>query len=441
MEAIFTIVAKNYLSLARTLGDSIKKHHPDIPFYIIIADQIGNSVNKEGEIYSIIEASELPILNLADLAFKYNVTEYCTALKPFAFDYFFQTLKFEKVIYFDPDIAVFNKLDLIIEKLEDNFIVLTPHFFTPEIEYTGAVTESGILYGGIYNLGFVAIKNTENGNLIIKWWANRLQDKAYADKIDGYHTDQKWMDFVPSFFDKGVYILRKLGYNMAIWNLHERFLCLSDKKEYFVKARLNQSDEERLVFFHFAGFDPNDLTLIHKHHPHFKLKDFPELTSLMEWYKISLLKNEFESFIKKPYSFGFFDTGESITHFHRRLYRSLTENGYTYSDPFSSGTESFYEICRRNKILSKVGKNIDSINKSNLEGVDRKMHLINKGMLSLKNLLGFEKYSLLLKYLFRSSRPENQTFLIKEVHNQIGLIPEEAYPKNYVCKIKNMSIT
>ena len=37
--AIFTIVAKNYIGLAQILGKSVKKHHSDVDFFIFVADE------------------------------------------------------------------------------------------------------------------------------------------------------------------------------------------------------------------------------------------------------------------------------------------------------------------------------------------------------------------------------------------------------------------
>ena len=48
----FTIVAKNYIGLAKLLGKSIKNTTQDVDFYIFIADEIGtNSILNEDNIF------------------------------------------------------------------------------------------------------------------------------------------------------------------------------------------------------------------------------------------------------------------------------------------------------------------------------------------------------------------------------------------------------
>ena len=68
-------------------------------------------------------------------------------------------------------------------------------------------------------------------------------------------TDQRWVDFVPSFFDH--HILKDPGYNVAYWNLHGREV-FSDGDRYLV-------DGEPLRFFHFSGFDARKPWLLSKH--------------------------------------------------------------------------------------------------------------------------------------------------------------------------------
>ena len=39
--ASWTIVSKNYLAYARTLCDSFKRFNPDMPFYVLLVDELG----------------------------------------------------------------------------------------------------------------------------------------------------------------------------------------------------------------------------------------------------------------------------------------------------------------------------------------------------------------------------------------------------------------
>jgi hypothetical protein len=76
--AICTIVAKNYLALAKTLGDSIKKFHPTLDFRVLIVDPFNPTIGPKDSEKIILDAPsdfiESDVLN--DLASIYNITEF-----------------------------------------------------------------------------------------------------------------------------------------------------------------------------------------------------------------------------------------------------------------------------------------------------------------------------------------------------------------------------
>ena len=91
--------------------------------------------------------------------------------------------------------------------LKSNDVVITPHFTTP-LNDDKWQAEEDFLNSGLYNLGFIAVKNSSTGIEMINWWAERLRNKAFIDFKHGMFTDQLWINFVPLFFKK-VKILNK----------------------------------------------------------------------------------------------------------------------------------------------------------------------------------------------------------------------------------------
>ena len=195
-QCAFTICAKNYLAQAITLRESFKKHNKE-DFFIFLSDDVAGEDLKTAD---VVELNESWIPKWREMAFKYNVIEFSTAIKPFCFGKLFSE-GFQKVIYLDPDMYVVKDLQFIWDTLDNKSIMLTPHFFEIyEGEFTGAVSDNSILSVGIYNLGYCALANTENGKKIVTWWKNKLQDQCYDDRDDGTIVDQKWMTFIPAFF-------------------------------------------------------------------------------------------------------------------------------------------------------------------------------------------------------------------------------------------------
>lgn len=414
MNAAFTIVAKNYFSLALTLAESIKKNHPGIDFYILLADEAEEISVFEGENHFLFQAKDINIPFYYNLAFKYNVTEFCTAVKPFFFDYLFKNKAYQNIIYFDPDIYVYSKLDSIYDTLQDSDIIMTPHFITPQVSYTGNASETLTLFAGIYNFGFCAIKNSEDGLLLIEWWKKRLYDLCYVDKFEALHVDQKWMDFIPALFKK-VAISRYMGYNIAYWNIHEREFVKSESG-YNIRHRISKAGNDKLIFAHFSGVNPLDI-YNNKQCTTIIINDYPDWIELLQDYSKKVLDNNFNKYISYNYKYAEFENGRKISVFQRRLFRRLTDDGIkTFADPFSVNAGSFYDLLRNNKLLLNQNTG-DKLNERNFEGFDDKVKKLNLVMRNIKKILGFEKYTLLLKFCQRYFRPENQTFLIKEVES------------------------
>lgn len=421
MNAVFTIVAKNYFPLAKCLARSIRHYHQDLDVIIGIADHFDESGAYASDEYIILKAEELGIEKYENMAFKYNVTEFCTAVKPFFFDHLFKSGKYEKLIYFDPDILLYNRLDAIFESLENKSVVLTPHFVTPQLAYTGNAPETALLFAGIYNLGFAAFRNTPQTATILDWWKVRLETLCYADKFDALHVDQKWMDFIPAFFPSETVIQHSLGWNVAYWNIHEREF-IRDGGSVSVRNRLNPGGKDDLLFIHFSGVDPHNI-YVNKQCPRLDLNNYPDWIPFMEEYAATVKTNDWDHFMALGYSFNTYSNGTAVLQFHRRLYRRITDKVRSYDQPFNVDGE-FYRQLGANGLLAGAGSGLDKMNERNMEGFDRKLKMMNRASRILKKTLGMEKYVLLLKFCQRYFRPENQTFLIKEMNGKVPFLNE-----------------
>lgn len=434
MKAIFTIISYNYLPLAWTLMDSVSKLHSfKHDLFIVVADANKNDLNKliDEKDYPIIYLSGEEILdnkNLTlELAFKYDVTEFCTSLKPFTFLKLSKTKKYSGITYFDPDFYIYTSISDLYKVLSDKLCIVTPHYYQIEDIHTGFVSEKIILFAGIFNFGFFALNpNHKQADSLLNWWSNRLINGAYHDKIDAYHTDQKWMDFLPTYFGEEVFILRKPGYNLAIWNLHQRILKNENNK--YTISDIKDSNYTELSFIHFAGFDYYNTEVIHKHFLDVTSDKFPVLKELMLDYKECLKKNGFEQYINMQYKFNFFENNMLIIKFHRRLFRAGLDNNIYYENPFSCANDSFYAVLKKKKML--VTRSPDKLNEQNFKGIKNKLGIINRLFKIFKSIIGFEKYSLFIKFLARYSRYENQYFLLDGTSSQYYVNENRNIPAN-----------
>lgn len=332
-KVICTIVNKNYLPVARVLTKSFLKHNPDGKVYLLLVDKVDGSFDPSEEKFELVLIEDLPIENLPSFMFKYSIVELSTAVKPYFMEYLFEKFKMNKLAYFDPDILITNSLDELFALLDKNSIVLTPHILHHYNDNANP-NEVTILQAGTYNLGFIAVKNDQNARNLFHWWKQRLYDHCIMDPTNGYHVDQKWMDLAPSFFE-GVFILREAGYNVAYWNLNGRKVQ-KNGENYYV-------NNKPLYFYHFSGFDPENIEQISKHQNRFALKDVPELKPLFEYYRELVLSSGYVESRTWSFAYGQFDNGVRIPDIARNMYRSLGAKASIFGNPFNtSSPDSFF---------------------------------------------------------------------------------------------------
>ena len=149
--------------------------------------------------------------------FMYDVTELSTAVKPLLL----RRLLAEgapSVLYFDPDIQVFDSVESLWQLATERGIVLTPHILSPIPDDGFEVSDLAVLRAGVFNLGFIGVgAGTER---FLEWWSGRLRRHCISDPANGMFVDQRWLDYVAGLFPH--VIVRDPGCNVAYWNLHER---------------------------------------------------------------------------------------------------------------------------------------------------------------------------------------------------------------------------
>lgn len=220
---IFTSAAVNYLPKVRILCRSLKRHHPEATIHLALADLRPGWLSARGEPFDhILDIAELQIPNWRPWSFSHNIVELSTAIKPFALRHLLRQPGTGTVLYFDPDMVLFSRVDDILATLQGANLALTPHQVTPE-RTLGAILDNEVasLKHGIFNLGFIGVRNTEEARRFADWWADRVYRLCRAEVESGLFTDQKWINFAPVFFD-GVAIVKSSRHNVATWNLTTR---------------------------------------------------------------------------------------------------------------------------------------------------------------------------------------------------------------------------
>jgi len=332
-----TVASKARLAHVNVLTESLSTHHPKSKVFFLLVDNIENffdplSLKKNME---LIEASALKnVPNISELFFKYNAFEATTALKPYFCEYLLNTYNMQKLVYLDSDIYVTMKMDALNRLLAEFSIILTPHI-TKELPLDGyCPDELDFLKAGTFNTGFIGISNAQEALKFLSWWKNRLWHFGLMNPAEGMNMDQRWIDLVPSLFDK-VHILKDPGYNVAFWNLHERKLSMANG-QILVNG-------EPLKFFHFSGFNPDNIEAISQYQNRYTLADFSALRYLLSAYKTLLMQNGYKEIHAWPYSHNFFDNGIAIPLRARRIYWSLGNANKRFGNPFETNKKNAFE--------------------------------------------------------------------------------------------------
>ncbi len=306
-----TIIARNYLPFARVLAQTLRQVHADSRLTVLVLD--APEAPSDSGLFRTLSFEDV-VADAAErqrLAFIYDVTELSTAVKPLLMRHLLKEGA-ESVLYFDPDIQVFDSVADLWTLARDRDIVLTPHLLSPIPDDGFGVSDLCIAQSGQFNLGFLGLG--AGAEAFLDWWAGRLRRHCVSAPEAGIFVDQKWIDFVPSLFPRHA-IVRDPGCNVAYWNLHERDVSRRD-------GRL-EANGEALRFFHFSGLDPFSPHLLSRHqgrNPRILLSERPLVREICDDY-ISRLHRCGLQPVPGAYGYSMLPDGSPIDLTMRRLYR------------------------------------------------------------------------------------------------------------------------
>jgi hypothetical protein len=241
--------------------------------------------------------------------------------------YLFDEIGADKVVYLDPDIAVFNSLQPIADLLDKHPLILAPHLSRPECKKQDIINnEIGALRWGVFNLGFFAVSKRDQGIEFIDWWKERLLNYCRDDIPLGLFTDQRWCNLAPIFFDQ-LFILRDSEYDVATWNLTHRQIEMNADGEILV-------DKKPLRFYHFSGYDSGAGS---------KMVDFTSsergndlVREIWDWYDRQLIAHGQNELGALDWTYNYFDNGEKISDEMRNCYRSRLDLQQAFPNPFDT---------------------------------------------------------------------------------------------------------
>jgi hypothetical protein len=392
---VFTVCNLAYLPKALVLAESLKNFELKLLKIYIFDRKV--DVELPANLAEFIWIEEVGVPNLYQMAFKYDITEFSTSLKPFITLKLLET--YDKVIFLDPDTCLFDSLAPVLIDLENHPIIVTPHYTKPQSDQIHD-SDLGMMRFGSFNLGFFAINKSDEGIEFLRWWSDRCIRFCYFESQFGLSTDQKWVSISPCFFPN-LYVTFNLGYNVAFWNLHERMLSKLNNGKYLVNNIFP------LIFFHFSSFDevnPENLT---KRFLATENRNRQDLTELISLYSNALKNNTIHA-SRVNYGFDYMSNGDYISPTLRRAYACVVDELPLQHDPFDSiGVVG--KFAKRNNLIENNYIPYSPKSFVDIEMNKRKFVVLNWLMKATLKMLGpnrFTNFSRLLVYLssYRQNR-------------------------------------
>jgi hypothetical protein len=356
MELTFcTIVARNYLPLARALAASCAQYHPGAVVYVLVLDDVEDAVVTELPLV-LVKPADLAVSREEwhQMAAIYTVLEMATAAKPWLLSHLLKETG-GAIVYLDPDVQAQSRFVELEGLAPEPVVVLTPHLTTPKPRDDALGEEEALLMYGTFNLGFITV--LPGAEPFLKWWQGRLRRRCLDAPSRGLFVDQRWMDMAPSFFD--VRILRHPGYNVAFWNASERQVESTPEGGYRVLGN-------QLRFVHFSGFDPRDQERMLTRSLGMATAGLPSemmpFRELAAAYAKEIVSYGFLKSQGTPYGYGRTRSGRPLDREARNIYREAlvaAERGGrpTPPDPFSCEDEHEFEQWARRR-LGPAGRTV-----------------------------------------------------------------------------------
>lgn len=257
---LLTISTIAQLPNALTLGGSFELHHPGELFVIGLADDPDHLPAGFQCAYPVLLATDCLGPEVALLSTQYTPTEFVAASKPSFIRAALDTFTSESyLLYADPETFIYQPLTPIYEQLQSASALITPHI-TQAPNDSARPDEKALQNIGLYSSGFLAFSRTTETNRLVAWWQDRVTSRAFINPCEGLCADQLWLMHWPIFFE-GVRVVKNPGWQVALWNLPERQLHLTN-------AGWRVGKEVPLLFINFrgltnpdAGFFPNQTRL------------------------------------------------------------------------------------------------------------------------------------------------------------------------------------
>lgn len=331
------------LASARVVARSFRDHHPDAPFFVLLADEIDGYFDPAEEPFELLFLRDLDIPDPAQFRFRHPQQRLSYAATPYLIAKLFD-LGYDRVVFIKQESLVLGDLRDTVTTLPPGGIALTPHLLAPVHSDDVIERELTILLSGVFNGGFVGVAAGGASREFLDWWQERVYSHCLYEVGGGVHYEQRWLDLVTAYFDT-VHVLHDPGLNVGHWNLPERRITLTNGT---IRA-----DDHLCRLFRFSGYDPGQPEAATTYSPRLKTSALGDAAIVFERYRNALLDAGWVETRGWPYAYGSFSNGVAIPDIARAIY-ARHEAVERFGDPFETqDSRSFFRWLREPPTNSK----------------------------------------------------------------------------------------
>jgi hypothetical protein len=325
-----TIAAKGTLALARVVARSFAEHHPGVPFFVLLADEVDGFFDPAQEPYELLLLRDVEIPERERFTFGLRREPLSYAATPYAISKLL-ALGYQRVLFIKQESFVLGELRTVASSLPAGGIGLTPHLLEPLGGADGEDRELTILLSGVFNAGLVAVAGDGTSSDLLSWWQDRVHRHCRHAVAEGMHYEQRWLDLASAYFPN-ITVLHDAGLNVGHWNLPDRRVTLADGKV------LAEGRPCRL--FRFSGYDPDHPEVATRYHARLQTAELGDAAIVFKRYHQTLFEEGWAETKTWPFAYGSFSNGVPIPGVARDIYLRL-EDAERFGNPFDASAGYF----------------------------------------------------------------------------------------------------
>ena len=319
---------------AMVLAESVRAAHPDWELHALLVDAAAEEEGIAG-FDVVVPVAHIGIPRFPGWIFRHEPAQATLAARACMLRHMLAGGA-DRVVSLSPDIAVFHPLGLAEGDYAGASVLLTPHQCAPNDDPRAIRDNERVaMRRGIYNLGFLAVRNDAPGRGFAQWLAEMMLQPGYDGRINPEFADQIYCNLAPAMFDN-VVVIRDPGYHAAAWNLSTRRLAFQPD------GRITANGAP-LRFYHFGEAGGADI-LTERY-----AGENVEVFELTNWHRRSVACHAETLSPAGQWAYAGFDDGTPITPAMRQLWRGRHDLQAAFANPFAAGPGTLRAWLRRER--------------------------------------------------------------------------------------------